>query len=253
MDASYHLTTCLTPGPFKAALSKNGRRPYSLREQRDISGHPTRKSHDCQSVGYPFGNRLTARSSIHHNTPMRVIAGEAKGRRLRGPRGVQTRATADKVKGALFNILADRIIGLRMLDLFAGTGAVGIEALSRGAAHVDFVESDEESVELLEDNLTACGFMDRASIHRSDAFRFIKKEADAPYALVFADPPYYAWQIKKLLPVLGRGDILSPGGLAVVEHFRKTDVPEAIGRLRRLRTYEYGGTVLTFYERLETE
>ena len=184
---------------------------------------------------------------------MRVIAGEAKGRRLKGPRGTKTRATSDKVKGAVLNILADRIVGVRMLDLFAGTGAVGIEALSRGAAQVDFVESDEDSVALLEENLTACGFMDRASIHHSDAFRYIKKEADGPYRIIFADPPYYSWQIKKLLPVLGRGAILSPGGLAVVEHFRKTDLPEEIGKLRRLRTYEYGGTMLTVYERLDAE
>jgi 16S rRNA (guanine966-N2)-methyltransferase len=183
---------------------------------------------------------------------MRVIAGEAKGRRLRGPRGTEVRPTSDKVKEALFSILGDRVKDARMLDLFAGAGGIGIEALSRGAAHLDFVESDEALADILEQNLTACGFSARAEVHRSDAFRFIK-QIRRPYDLVFADPPYHTWQLKKLLPVLGRGVMITPDGLTVVEHFRKIKLPTRIGHLETVRSYEYGDTILTLYRREKTE
>jgi 16S rRNA (guanine966-N2)-methyltransferase len=183
---------------------------------------------------------------------MRVIAGEAKGRRLKGPRGSETRPTSDKVKEALLSILGDRIKDARVLDLFAGSGGVGIEALSRGATHVDFVEVDEAISGILEQNLTACGFGHRASVYRMDAFRFIK-QIHRPYDLVFADPPYHAWQLKKLLPVLGQGDMISPDGLAVVEHFHKIRLPKEIGNFVTVRSYEYGDTVLTIYRRRSNE
>lgn len=179
---------------------------------------------------------------------MRVIAGEAKGRRLKGPRGSETRPTSDKVKEALLSILGDRVKDARVLDLFAGSGGIGIEALSRGATHVDFVEVAEAISDLLEQNLTACGFGDRASIYRMDAFRFIK-QIHRPYDLVFADPPYHNWQLKKLLPVLGQGAMISPDGLAVVEHFHKIHLPKEIGNLEAVRSYEYGDTVLTLYRK----
>jgi 16S rRNA (guanine966-N2)-methyltransferase len=179
---------------------------------------------------------------------MRVIAGEAKGRRLKGPRGTETRPTSDKVKEALLSILGDRIKDARMLDLFAGSGGIGIEALSRGADHVDFVEVDEAIAGTLEENLTACGFSDRASVYRMDAFRFIK-QIHRPYDLVFADPPYHTWHLKKLLPVIGQGAMISSDGLVVVEHFRKITLPKQIGNLEAVRSYDYGDTILTLYRR----
>lgn len=183
---------------------------------------------------------------------MRVIAGEAKGRRLKGPRGTETRPTSDKVKEALLSILGDRIKDARMLDLFAGSGGIGIEALSRGAAHLDFVEVDEAIADTLEENLTACGFSNRASVYRMDAFRFIK-QIRQPYDLVFADPPYHAWQLKKLLPVIERSVIISPDGLLILEHFRKVKLPQEIGELQTVRSYEYGDTTLTLYRKKGTE
>jgi len=178
---------------------------------------------------------------------MRVIAGEAKGRRLKSPRGTDTRPTSDKVKEALFSILGNRIVDARMLDLFAGTGAIGIEALSRGAARVDFVESDRAMVDILEKNLTACGFQARAETHRTDAFKFLK-QSHGPYNLIFADPPYHAWHLKKLLPAVERGDMISPGGLLIVEHYRRIALPDSVGKLQVVRSYEYGDTVLTLYQ-----
>jgi 16S rRNA (guanine966-N2)-methyltransferase len=179
---------------------------------------------------------------------MRVIAGEAKGRRLRGPRGTETRPTSDKVKEALFSILGDRVKDARMLDLFAGAGGIGIEALSRGAKRVDFVESNEALADILEQNLTSCGFTGGADVHRMDAFRFIK-QIRQPYDLVFADPPYHTWHLKKLLPVLGRGAMMTPDGLTVVEHFQKIKLPTRTGHLETVRSYEYGDTILTLYRK----
>jgi 16S rRNA (guanine(966)-N(2))-methyltransferase RsmD len=152
------------------------------------------------------------------------------------------------VKEALLSILGDRIKDARMLDLFAGSGGIGIEALSRGAAHLDFVEVDEAIADTLEQNLTACGFSDRASVYRMDSFRFIK-QIHRPYDLVFADPPYHTWHLKKLLPVLGQGAMITSDGLVVVEHFHKITLPQQIGNLETVRSYEYGDTVLTLYRK----
>lgn len=161
---------------------------------------------------------------------------------------MEVRPTSDKVKEALFSILGDRVVDAKVLDLFAGMGGIGIEALSRGAAHLDFVEVDEALADILEQNLTACGFTDRASVYRMDAFRFIK-QIRRPYDLVFADPPYHTWQLKKLLPVLGQGAMITPDGLVIVEHFHKITLPKQIGDLEAVRSYEYGDTVLTLYRR----
>ncbi len=179
---------------------------------------------------------------------MRVIAGLAKGRRLRAPRIPGIRPTSDKVKEALFSILADRVGNSRVLDLFGGTGAIGIEALSRGAREVEFVESDPAAIKVLHKNLEACDFTERAVVHCMDAYRFLKQAA-GPYDLVFADPPYHWKQLKKLLPALSRGDIMGSGSFFVLEHFRKVPVPEGFGSLKGFRSYQYGDTVLTFYRK----
>lgn len=205
----------------------------------------------------PFpATRLTPPFPLPHNGLMRVITGKAKGRKLKGPKGPETRATSDKVKGALFSILGDRVRDARVLELFAGTGAIGIEALSRGAARVDFVETDKATAAILEQNLSTCGFHDRAEVHPMDAFRFLKKgpraaegPAGGPYDIIFADPPYHAWQLKKLLPLLGQGVMISPDGLLVLEHFHKVGLPDRIGALQALRSYAYGDTILTVYHK----
>ena len=178
---------------------------------------------------------------------MRVIAGKAKGRRLKTGRLPDLRPTSDKVKEALFSILAPQIEGARMLDLFGGAGGIGIEALSRGAAWVDFVESDPETLHILEQNLFSSGLKGHAGVYCMDAFRFIK-QVSTVYDLVFADPPYVHPRIlKKLLPALGQGVIISNTGLTVVEHFRKVRVPNKIGQLEVVRSCRYGDTILTFY------
>lgn len=180
---------------------------------------------------------------------MRVIAGTARGRKLKTARLPDVRPTSDRVREALFNILRDRIDGARVLDLFSGFGGIGIEALSRGARLAEFVDSGEKTVKVLEANLKTCGFLNRAVIHKKDIFRFLKS-SPGKFDWIFADPPYHAPLFKKLLPAVGRGDIISVGGLFILEHFTKARIPGEMEGLRVLRFYEYGETRLTLFERM---
>ena len=166
---------------------------------------------------------------------MRVVAGIARGRRLVAPKGEGTRPTSDYVREAVFNSLASRLDleGATVLDLFAGTGALGIEALSRGAAHATFVESDRAALAAIRANLDACGFADRAAVRPGDATRVELPGVD----LAFADPPYAfgdaAWHA-----LLGRVD----AGLLVVESDREIASGDA---WRVLRLKKYGTTVVS--------
>jgi 16S rRNA (guanine(966)-N(2))-methyltransferase RsmD len=168
---------------------------------------------------------------------------------LAAPRGVKVRPTSAKVREALFGILAAEVPGGGFIDLFAGTGAIGLEALSRGAAWVEFVERDAEALAVLRANLARTGFADRARVHALDALRYLKtRPADAPRAaVVFADPPYASPALKKLLPQLERSAIIAPTGAVVIEHFHKQPLPQAAGGLRLERDYRYGDTVLSLY------
>lgn len=182
---------------------------------------------------------------------MRVIAGSHRGRRLSGPEGTKLRPTSDKVREALFSILAPRVPGARFLDLFAGTGAIGIEALSRGAVSITFVESDQEALQLLQKNLTVCGLMNQAVIRpvRTDVFVNRPEWWGGPYDIVFADPPYAACGE---LDVLWNGwttGLISSTGVMVVEQETKAELPSRILDAVLLRRYIYGDTALYLYER----
>lgn len=194
---------------------------------------------------------LTAPIESFHNNPMRVVSGQSKGRRLLSPRGLVVRPTAAKVKEALFDILANLVAGARVLDLFAGTGGIGIEALSRGAESVDFVERDARSRKVLEENLKRCGYQSRARIHRLDVFRYLRQVARTarPFDIVFVDPPYHTGILKKLLPLLSQDVIITHAGIMIIEHFHKTELPDVLGSLHRFRAQRYGDTVLSFYRR----
>jgi 16S rRNA (guanine966-N2)-methyltransferase len=182
---------------------------------------------------------------------VRIIGGKSKGLSLKAPRGDRVRPTSAKVREALASILSPVLENARMLDLYAGTGAVGIEALSRGAASVDFVENRPASLAVLKDNLRRLKLGERATIHSKDIFRFIKQ--DAPHLdsfdIIFIDPPYHTDGMKKLLPLLGQGDIISPSGIMIIEHFHKMDLPERIGSCGKTRSARYGDTVLSFYRK----
>jgi 16S rRNA (guanine(966)-N(2))-methyltransferase RsmD len=181
---------------------------------------------------------------------MRVIAGTARGRPLVAPRGTATRPIADRVKETLFAILADRVVDARSVDLYAGSGAVGIEALSRGAASCDFVEHDRRAVAAIRENLERAGVLDRASVHPMEVLRYLDASGDERFELAFVDPPYAERAI--LAPLERLVPHLAPGGVVVVKHHWRTPIPEPHG-LAAWRERRFGETALTFLATTEAD
>jgi 16S rRNA (guanine(966)-N(2))-methyltransferase RsmD len=180
---------------------------------------------------------------------MRILAGRLKGRRLVSPRGLATRPTADHVRIALMDALAPWLVGARFLDLFAGAGGVGLEALSRGAAHVTFVEADAGAVAALRRNLAALGVSGAARVLRGDVLRALGRLAreGGRFHLVFLDPPYASPLAERVLARLGDGRLLLPPALVVAQHRTKRPLPAEAGCLRAWRTRRFGETTLTFF------
>ena len=178
---------------------------------------------------------------------MRIIAGAFKGRRLAPVKG-RIRPTAAKVREAVFSILGTAVGGLRVLDLFAGTGALGIEALSRGAAVAVFVEDHPESLKVLRRNLEDLGLADRTTVWPLPVTTALKKLAGRGerFGLAFLDPPYGGGAAAALL-ALASLSLLTPGARVVVEHSRRESLPEACGGLTRLTVRRYGDTQVAFY------
>jgi 16S rRNA (guanine(966)-N(2))-methyltransferase RsmD len=178
---------------------------------------------------------------------MRIIAGHLKGRRLKAPTWDGLRPTSDKLRETLFNILAPRLDGARVLDGYAGTGAVGIEAVSRGAAHVTFVERDRRAVALIETNLAACGVTTGYTMERGDLAAVMPRLAmSAPFDLILLDPPYEHSQLSAVLDASVQR--LAPGGLIVLERAtrREPDLPQSLVRVRDVAS---GDSTLTFLTR----
>ena len=169
---------------------------------------------------------------------MRIVAGRWRGRRIEAPRGEQVRPTGDRVREAWMSILNPWIPDARVLDLFAGSGALGLEALSRGAATVDFVESSPRSIAAIRANAAALGAEDSAVIHRADALRYIERLEPHTYDLAFADPPYDLWLATR---VAERWLAVPFADIIGIEH-RSDEVLPGDGERRR-----YGSTVITLY------
>jgi 16S rRNA (guanine966-N2)-methyltransferase len=179
---------------------------------------------------------------------LRIIAGSLKGRRLRTPDWDGLRPTSDKLRETLFNILAPRIAGAHVLDAFAGTGALGIEALSRGAAAVTFVEQDRRAQALIAANLAECGIdtgynLVRGAVDRAVAT--LQASGFEPFDVVLLDPPYAMPGHAALMKI---DALVAPGGVVVLEHARRAPAPEQAGRLVRVRQVTSGDSMLTFYE-----
>lgn len=174
---------------------------------------------------------------------MRVIAGTARGRQLVAPRGTATRPISDRVKETLFAILADRVADARVLDLYAGSGAIGIEALSRGAARCDFVEHDRRALAAIRENLGRAGVEDRGSVHGQGVMPFLAGGGEDRFTLAILDPPYAERAI--LAPLERLRDRLAPGAMVVVKHHWRTPIPTAPG-LAPWRERRFGETTLTF-------
>jgi 16S rRNA (guanine(966)-N(2))-methyltransferase RsmD len=171
---------------------------------------------------------------------MRIIAGKFKGRRLEGPKGAGVRPTSDGLRETLFNVLGDRVEGARVLDAFAGTGAVGLEALSRGAAHVTFVERDRAAATVLERNVAACRAGEACMIVRGEFARTVGR-----FDVVWLDPPYDGTDLAAL--VERAASLVEPAGLVVVEHSRRRATPPAVPGLARTRELVAGDSALSFY------
>lgn len=182
---------------------------------------------------------------------MRVIAGTARGRRLDAPRGQLVRPTADRVKEALFSILGSRVDleGATVLDVFAGSGALGIEALSRGAAAVTFVEQEPAARRVLDANLTRCGMTGQGRILAQSATAALAGLAEDGIRFdgVLMDPPYGQGLADRTLARLGDGPLLQPGGWVAAEHHVDDRLAETYGTLRLTTAKRYGKTVVSLY------
>ncbi len=176
---------------------------------------------------------------------MRVIAGSARGLRLVAPKDPRTRPIADRVKETLFAILGDRVADAQALDLYAGTGAIGIEALSRGAVHATFVERSREALLAIRENLARTDMGARASVHSGDVEAFLGSDFIGAFDLAFVDPPYAERAI--LAPLERLVPHLAPGATVVVKHFWRTPIPQVPG-LAHCRERRFGETGLTFLE-----
>lgn len=184
---------------------------------------------------------------------MRVVAGSAKGRKLKAPKTPGTRPVMDRVKTALFDILAPRIVGTRFLDLFAGTGSIGIEALSRGADAATFIELGPEALKCVRDNLAATGLTTHAEVLRSDAFGFLQsaRAAGRRYDMIYVAPPQYQGLAGRAVAQLDAAPLTEPGGLIIAQIDPREHDDLAALALRRLRVSDerrYGSTLLVFYE-----
>jgi len=185
---------------------------------------------------------------------MRVIGGSARGVPLRVPPGTLVRPTSGRVRTSLFSILGDAVAGARVADLFAGCGALGIEALSRGAAFCCFVENARPALATLNDNLAKTRLAANAEVLACDAFAAVAQlDARGPFGLVLLDPPYRLVRggddpFIALVQGIAGGTALAPGALVVVQHDTATPIPQAIGRLAVTDQRSYGDTTLTFLE-----
>jgi 16S rRNA (guanine(966)-N(2))-methyltransferase RsmD len=180
---------------------------------------------------------------------MRIIGGHDRGRRLRAPRGLGTRPTADRVRVSLFDVLGPAIAGARVLDLFAGTGAVGIEALSRGAARAVFVEKDHAALRALRANLAALGASRAAArVMAGDVLRVVTELAahEEPFDFVFVDPPYATGLAGRTLAALVATRVCRPGGEVIIQHSTRDILPAVDGFTEHRRGRRFGDTALTF-------
>ncbi len=187
---------------------------------------------------------------------MRIGSGEFSGRKLRAPKGSDTRPTAARLKKSLFAVLAPTLEDARVLDLFAGAGALGLESLSRGAAWAVFVERSRKAADVIRRNIEELGVAERGELLAMDvrtAFTQLGHDGDT-FDLVFADPPYEADEdedlLSRLLSVLGGGELVVSEGLVVIEHHHKRELLESYGELTRFRLLKSGESCFTLYQRV---
>lgn len=187
---------------------------------------------------------------------MRIIAGTYRSRVLKSLKGQALRPTSDRLRETLFNVLGPDVIDSRFIDLFAGTGAVGIEALSRGASEVVFVENHAPAAALIRRNLESLGIRKGATVLATDALRGLeilahdKRGKTHIYDYIFLDPPYAAAKdYSRVLEFMGSGNLSASAGIMIAEHRRSFELPEEVGTVRRYRVLKQGDAALSFYHR----
>lgn len=179
---------------------------------------------------------------------MRVITGTARGKRLKELEGMETRPTTDRVKEGLFNAIQFDIEGRQVLDLFSGTGQLGIEALSRGAASCTFVELRRDAAALVRENLALCGLAERGRVHQGDYLAFLSACREK-FDLIFLDPPYTGGLLEKALEAIAKIDIVSANGIIVCESPLDRSLPDLPAPYEKGREYQYGKIKITLYSR----
>ena len=179
---------------------------------------------------------------------MRVITGTARGRKLKEPAGMETRPTTDRVKEGIFSSIQFELEGRRVLDLFGGTGQMGIEALSRGAAHCTFVDLRKEAVAIIRENVALTGFADRAQIVQGDALAFLSRCRET-FDVIFLDPPYGSGLLEKTMELVGTIDIVSENGIIVCENGSSAGWPMLSPPYRLQKEYRYGKIKTALYRR----
>lgn len=175
---------------------------------------------------------------------MRIISGEHKGRRLVGGKKKRVRPTSDRVKESIFNILRGEVIGKRILDLFAGAGGLGIEALSRGAESVTFVDASSQSMVSLKKNLRNLNLMDKSTILHLDGLKAIRK-IKQDFQMIFADPPYLKGYVQRIIDSIAQSEVLEKDGILILEHHKKETFSLPQDKLSALRQKRFGDTVIS--------
>ncbi len=181
---------------------------------------------------------------------MRVIAGKAKGRALIAPKGMNTRPITAMMKEALFSIWQFKISGAAFLDLFAGSGSMGIEAISRGAEKAVFVEHDQNAVEVIKQNIKTCKFQDSAVVYRDDVFRRLKwLQADKQFFdIIYLDPPFTVDEIfHPVLEAVAEANILNEDGIIAIRTLKEKEMPDTVGNLVKYKLKVYGISAIHFY------
>lgn len=180
---------------------------------------------------------------------MRVVSGICKGHPLKAVPGQSTRPTTDKIKESIFSMIGPYFDGGIGLDLFGGSGGLGIEALSRGLDRVIFVDVDQKATFTIKNNVEACRLSDRVEIYRNDAKRAVKAliKRELVFDLIFLDPPYHKQELESLISIIDVNHLLKDSGKIIVEHANEVELPESIGRLTRRRFESYGITAISIY------
>ena len=181
---------------------------------------------------------------------MRIIGGEHRGRKIKQPETEAARPTKDRIREAVFNMIAEIVPGSRVLDIFAGSGAYGLEALSRGAEEAVFIEKDRECSKVIAENIAVLGVSERANIMTGDAEKGVARLAgDRRFDLVFADPPFNKGMTKNILIMINQYDILNPSGSVVIEHHQAEVLPDAEGELSIRKQKTYGDIRISIFSK----